>query len=278
MAIKSAFEANESAVPLMAGNSDPGNFLVEWAEHRAKQMARLTKRGPGSDDPEVPKVRTFALLSFATPEERWWMILGLVAAAVSGLSMPAWLLLLAKSLETFNSIGKLVNTIGGDATLEILVDELYQLCWSFAVVGSVALVSGSTYVAIWTYTGEKQALRIRENFVRAAFRQDAAWFDLRGDPQELPTIASNALARINGAIGRMMADTFANLLSAVCCLAVAIGLNANLVSERDFVLRFHYFCFCSLSRTCTWSLLASFCIGLDHVMCTADRCYLHCHH
>jgi len=149
-------------------------------------------------------------------------------AGVSGLTMPAWLLLLAKSLETFNSIGKLVNTIGGEATLELLIDQLYQLCWSFAVVGGVSLVSGTTYVAIWTYTGENQALRIRQQFVRGAFRQDSTWFDMMGDPQELPTLAANALAGINDAIGRKMADGVANLLSAVFCLAVAIGLNPPL--------------------------------------------------
>jgi hypothetical protein len=35
-------------------------------------------------------------------------------------------------------------------------------------VGAIALVSGSTYVALWTYTGERQALRTRESFLRGA--------------------------------------------------------------------------------------------------------------
>ena len=125
--------------------------------------------------------------------------------------MPAWLLLLAKSLETFNDLGKLINSVGGEAAVEILKNQLYQLCWSFAVVGFVSLLSGSIYVSIWTYTGEKQALRIREKFVRSAFRQDAQWFDSRDDPQELPTLATNALEKINSAIGRTMADAFAKL-------------------------------------------------------------------
>lgn len=70
--------------------------------------------------------------------------------------------------------------------------------------------------------------RIRQNFVRGAFRQDSAWFDKRGDPQELPTIAASALTSINDAIGRNMADFVANLLSALGCLAVSLGLNAPL--------------------------------------------------
>jgi ABC-type multidrug transport system fused ATPase/permease subunit len=81
--------------------------------------------------------------------------------------------------------------------------------------------------------GERQTLRIREKFVRSAFRQEAAWFDGRGDPQELPTLVANALARINGAIGRSVADTFANLLSAVGALAISLVLDPKLVGRKD---------------------------------------------
>ena len=54
------------------------------------------------------------------------------------------------------------------------------------------------------------------------------WFDKRGDPQELPTLASNALTGIGNAIGRVLADFVSNMLSAFGCLAVALGLNAPL--------------------------------------------------
>lgn len=230
---QSVRKANAEALPLVASSkSDVIKTVVDWLEDHAKKMAQLARLGPGASDEKetVPKVRMLTLLSFATKQEVRLMLGGMVLATVSGLSMPAWLLLLAKSLETFNSIGVLVSTIGSEATMDVLLSQLYQLCWLFGVVGGVSLIVGSGYVAIWTYTGEKQALRIREKFVRASFKQEAAWFDKRGDPQELPTYASNALVKINGAIGRQMMDTYGNLLSAVCCLAVAIGLNAPLVS------------------------------------------------
>lgn len=160
--LKSVFDANKESVPLIASASAAGS-LVHWASKRAEKLAGYDLKPPGSEAQDkaekVPKVRTLALLSFATTEERWWMIFGLVMACISGLTMPCWLLLLAQSLETFNSIGKLVNTVGGEEAIEILIDELYKLCWSFAVVGGVSLVSGSSYVAIWTWTGESQSLR-----------------------------------------------------------------------------------------------------------------------
>jgi ATP-binding cassette subfamily B (MDR/TAP) protein 1 len=81
---------------------------------------------------------------------------------------------------------------------------------------------------MWTYTGERQTLRIRQKFVHSALRQDASWFDRKGDAQELPIIASNALSRINKAIGREIGDATANLFSGVGSLAVAVGLDAPL--------------------------------------------------
>lgn len=71
-------------------------------------------------------------------------------------------------------------------------------------------------------------MRTREAFVRSALRQDAKFFDSRGDPQELPTLAANALGKISDGIGRKVADAFANLLSSVACLAVAIALDPPL--------------------------------------------------
>jgi len=220
-----------SAVPLVAGpTAAPGSTVAEWVSQRATSLARadILHGGEGNAPPQPKRVTAMALLSYSTKREKWLMVAGLISAGIAGLAMPVWLLLLAQSLETFNNIGKLMNSVGGEAALEILKSQLYQLVWSFAVVGFVSLLCGSLYVSLWTYTGERQALRIREKFVRSAFRQDAKWFDARGDPQELPTLATNALAKINESIGRIMADTFANLLSAFCCLAVAIGLNASL--------------------------------------------------
>jgi ATP-binding cassette subfamily B (MDR/TAP) protein 1 len=175
---------------------------------------------------EKKKVGVVALFKYSTTNERWLMLAGIVMAAVAGLSMPVWLLLLAESLETFNQIGAIVAA-GGSS--DVLMDEMNKLIYSFAIVGAVSLVSGTIYVAFWTYVGEQQTLRIRKKFVSSALRQEMAWFDTGvGDPQELPVMAANALDMIQLALGRSVADTFANLLSAVGCLMVALGLDASL--------------------------------------------------
>jgi ATP-binding cassette subfamily B (MDR/TAP) protein 1 len=219
-----------TANPVLASKAASA-FAIEWANQRASTAAYYEQYPDAAvtDAATPPRVSLLALLSFSTPQERRRMIVGLVSAAVSGLSMPVWLLLLSASLNTFNNLGKLINELGGGRAVEILQDQLLDLVYSFLILGVVALFAGSAYVALWTQTGEKQALRICEAFVRSAFKQDARWYDSRGaDPQELPTLAANSLGRISTAIGRVMADTFANLLSSIFCLVVAVGLDWSL--------------------------------------------------
>lgn len=105
------------------------------------------------------------------------MGIGLVFAAVSGLGLPAWLVLLAQALDKFNNLAILLGAIGGEGLMNAVEQELLNLVIAFVVVGGVELVAGAIYVAAWTYTGEQQALRIKEKFVRASMKQDAEWFD-----------------------------------------------------------------------------------------------------
>ena len=176
------------------------------------------------------RIGLFTLLKYSTKNERYLMVIGIIMAAISGLCMPVWLLLLAQSLSTFNQIGQLFATIGDEA-IDVLLGELYKLIYSFAAVGGITLFSGSIYVAIWTYVGEAQSLRIRKAFVRSALNQDMAWFDTHcsgGDPQELSSLASNSIMRIEMSLKRSIPDTLANLLASVGSLMVALGLDPPL--------------------------------------------------
>ena len=88
----------------------------------------------GDEDQQKQRIGLLTLLQYATKTERSLMLLGIVMAAISGLCMPTWLLLLAQSLSTFNQIGQLLATVGEQA-IDILLGELYKLIYSFAIVG-----------------------------------------------------------------------------------------------------------------------------------------------
>ena len=173
------------------------------------------------------KISLFKLLSMSTTGEKCWMVIGLILATIAGCGIPAWLALLADSLDTFSNLGRLINTIGGEGLMETLEQELLDLAIAFMIVGGVVFISGSSYVAIWTYTGEQQALRIQKSFVKSAMNQDAAWFDMN-DREELPTKMGTSIVHINAAIGRNVADTYQLFISAIGCLVVAFLLNTPL--------------------------------------------------
>lgn len=207
-----------------AGTTNPTDSLIKAIS--LKHVEETTFEPTDETQPKPKKISFFSLFHYSTNKERAWLSFGTIMSAISGLSMPIWLLLLAESLETFNQIGSIIAA-GGSYT--ILLDQMKKLIHSFAIVGAVSLVCGTAYVAIWQYCGNQQTLRIRKEFVRKALRQEAAWFDTHvGDPQELPVLAANSLGRIEIALGRAVPDTFSNFLSAVGCLAVSFGLDAPL--------------------------------------------------
>jgi ATP-binding cassette subfamily B (MDR/TAP) protein 1 len=204
-------EAQKGALPFFNGNGmdNYGNLLGD------------------QDNKSKARVSFLKLLSFSTPKERWLMVLGVFCATVSGFGLPVWLILLARALDTFSSLAVLIEEVGGDALYDYLRTELNNLCVAFAILGFVCLVSGTLYVGIWTYTGEKQSLRIRKAFVRGALNQDAGWFD-ENDRNELPSMMGTSLMHINHAIGRHMVDTYALGISAAGALGVALALNSQL--------------------------------------------------
>ena len=215
--LTSVNQATKEALPL--ARVSPPEQLLKWLKERTSKEDKKPAEGQ--------KVSTLALLSYSTTTERFLMAFGLLMALVSGLGLPAWLVLLAKSLDKFSNLAFLITIIGGAGLQQKLQEELNNLVIAFVIVGCVCLVTGTLYVSIWTYTGEKQALRIKEKFVRSALQQDAAWFDTH-NREEMPTSIASSMVQINGSIGRAMADTFANLFAAAGCLAVALMLNAPL--------------------------------------------------
>lgn len=122
------------------------------------------------------KVSFLSLLSYSTTKEKCLMAFGLVMAAISGCAVPTWLILLANGLDKFSNLGFLINA--GANLMDVVQEELNKLVIAFAILGAISLIAGSLYVSIWTYTGEKQALRIKEKFVKSAFHQGELMRDI----------------------------------------------------------------------------------------------------
>jgi ATP-binding cassette, subfamily B (MDR/TAP), member 1 len=210
-----------SILPLFSVNVT--SQFLDWSQRQwGGSCLQGSEGGQGTT-----RVSFLALLSYSTFAERVWMLVGLIFAFFAGLCLPTWLILLARAIDTFAAIATLILQGAGEEAFDMLQQELYKLCIAFLLLGAVSLLVGFCYVAIWTYTGERQALRIKEQFVHAALRQDAEWFDIN-HREELPTAIANSMIHIQAALGRPMADLFSNTVSAFASLFVAIALDAPL--------------------------------------------------
>lgn len=90
-----------------AGATNPADSLIK----------ALSSKQIDDDIVSVDKPRKIGFFSLF--REKALLILGTTAAAVSGLSMPIWLILLGESLETFNQIGAIIAAGGS-----------YEYCWT----------------------------------------------------------------------------------------------------------------------------------------------------
>ena len=171
-------KAASNAAATAATGVGSGSWFNDWLQRCFFRHARSSDGDDdGSDGAEDAssaskpraKVNFLALLSYSTTREKWLMALGLLMAGISGLAVPTWLVLLAKGLNQFSNLGFLINA--GVNLMDVVQQELNKLVVAFAILGGISLLSGSLYVSIWTYTGEKQALRIKERYVRSAFHQ-----------------------------------------------------------------------------------------------------------
>jgi ABC-type multidrug transport system fused ATPase/permease subunit len=59
------------------------------------------------------------------------------------------------------------------------VGEAVSTCYRVLtfILGIALIVTTYTYMLSWTYTGEVNAKRIREQYLKAILRQDIAYFD-----------------------------------------------------------------------------------------------------
>ncbi|XP_059664692.1 ABC transporter B family member 9 isoform X1 [Cornus florida] len=130
-------------------------------------------------DQKVPFYRLFA---FADRLDIALMIVGGVCAAGAGLAMPFMTLI----------FGELVNSFGSSDPKHV-VHVVSQIAIRFFYLGIGVGISAFLQVTCWTITGERQAARVRELYLKTILRQDIAFFDTETTTGEV--------------IGRMSGDT-----------------------------------------------------------------------
>ncbi|KAF8627411.1 hypothetical protein AX17_006226 [Amanita inopinata Kibby_2008] len=144
---------------------------------------------PKPVEAELTPVPFTALFRFSTKFELFIDFIGLCSAAAAGAAQPLMTLLFGNLTQDFVNFGMILN----DARNGVpgAAEKIPAAAASFrhaaaknasylVYIGIGMFVCTYTYMNIWVYTGEINAKRIREKYLKAVLRQDIAYFDKVG--------------------------------------------------------------------------------------------------
>ncbi|XP_073111688.1 ABC transporter B family member 11 isoform X3 [Elaeis guineensis] len=162
--------------------SNPSVDAMSKGVERDKDVANTNKQQDSKEKKNsVPYCRLF---SFADTADLVLMVTGSVAAVANGVSLPLMTIL----------FGELINILGKTTDAHIVVHEVSKVALKFIYLGVANGVASFLQVACWTTTGEQQAARIRNWYLKAILGQDIAFFDKEANTGEV--------------VGKISGDTF----------------------------------------------------------------------
>ncbi|THG99670.1 hypothetical protein EW026_g2717 [Hermanssonia centrifuga] len=176
-------DAGHDLVPVLSKHDQQPQSLDEKGSHNGDPGE---KPSPELSTPDLRPVSFTSLFRFATKGDLSLNALGLVAAAAAGAAMPLMTLLFGNLVQDFVSFGTvLAQAKLGDANaqagLPAAADQFKHTAANDAsylvYIGLGSFVCTFAYMYIWVYTGEVNAKRLREHYLRAVLRQDVAYFD-----------------------------------------------------------------------------------------------------
>ncbi|KAK4407429.1 ABC transporter B family member 11 [Sesamum angolense] len=154
--------------------------------------SKQTSDSSSNEKTNVSKVPYYKLFSFADPADYALMVVGMITAVGSGLCLPLMTLL----------FGELANSFGQNAETKRVVSEVSKVSLKYVYLALGSGVAASSQVACWMITGERQAARIRNLYLRAILRQDIGYFDRETNTGEIIERMSTDTIIIQDAMGQ----------------------------------------------------------------------------
>ncbi|KAL8029397.1 hypothetical protein ABFX02_14G223000 [Erythranthe guttata] len=142
-------------------------------------------------DEDVRKVPYYKLFCFADTADKALMVVGSITSIGSGLCLPMMTLL----------FGELANSFGHNVETGRVVDEVSKVSLKFVYLAVGSGFAAFFEVACWMITGERQAVRIRNLYLKAILRQDIAFFDTETNTGEIIERMSTDTIVIQDAMG-----------------------------------------------------------------------------
>jgi ATP-binding cassette subfamily B (MDR/TAP) protein 1 len=130
------------------------------------------------------KIGLSSLLRYANRLETFTMIVALLASIVAGAVLPLLTLIYGNFAQSFTSFAV------DDVARHRFQDQIKTFSLYFVYLGIASFVAVYISTVGFSYTGEKITQRIREEYLRAIFRQNIAFFDFLGAGEITTRISS----------------------------------------------------------------------------------------
>ncbi|KAL2642330.1 hypothetical protein R1flu_009917 [Riccia fluitans] len=166
------------------------------------------------DNPPEPVVLApyARLWSFATPFDFLLVVIGTLAAAAHGASLPF----------VFYLLGRLVDSFGSNQqNLEQAYREICQISLILVYLAAVSVWITWLEVACWMYAGQRQADEIRRLYLKSLLSQEVEFFDTKKSTADTLRILSSDLFIIHDAVGEKVGIFIHNLAAFLVGILVA---------------------------------------------------------
>ncbi|XP_051143555.1 ABC transporter B family member 3-like [Andrographis paniculata] len=137
------------------------------------------------------KLPYYKLFAFADCVDCALMIIGVITSIGAGLCLPLMTLL----------FGQLADSFGHNTTTSRVVEEVSKVSLKFVYLALGSGIATFSQVSCWTITGARQAVRIRNLYLKAILRQDIGYFDKETHTGEIIDRMSNDTSVIEDAMG-----------------------------------------------------------------------------
>ncbi|KAK9733047.1 hypothetical protein RND81_04G040000 [Saponaria officinalis] len=137
------------------------------------------------------KIPFYKLFAFADSTDKALMIIGFIGAAANGVSTPLMAVLL----------GDLIDAFGQNQNTRHVVHVVSELALKFVYLAIGSGMASFLQVACWMVTGERQAAKMRNLYLKTILRQDIAFFDKEVHTGEVVERMSGDTVLIQDAMG-----------------------------------------------------------------------------
>ncbi|KAJ8731260.1 hypothetical protein PYW07_004424 [Mythimna separata] len=191
--------------------------------HRSKDTEERVTGKPNNKESKskatVASISYFTLYRFSSKMDRFLITISIIAAFISGATVPYAITLVANVFQCMITYDKAVKA--GTQDDEAFLKSMHQFGATYSAVGVLLLCCAYLGSALMNITAINQIYKIREKYLTAVLNQDFAYFDLNETGDFASKMADDVI-KLQEGIGDKVAAFMNSSTTAVGCITMAM--------------------------------------------------------